>query len=215
MSKNNFSLSLIIPFVKYSCVFFIAQLLAVDNNKPSSVAIPDDRAWKTLAEDGLHDPTNPALKELQNPGEALSILSEDFKGVGNQVDWVRAMNKKLITPRSQIDKDAPLPTSNLDIILPDTGEMAMVRFPHKAHTDWLDCSNCHPRPFKAEYNSNPINMFAILAGGYCGQCHGAVAFPLTECRRCHSVSRKDFKGQPGPQPEPAKIYLPAKKQKVQ
>ena len=32
--------------------------------------------------------------------------------------------------------------------------------------------------------------FKILQGEYCGQCHGAVAFPLTQCLRCHSVSRR-------------------------
>jgi hypothetical protein len=31
-------------------------------------------------------------------------------------------------------------------------------------------------------------MQKILDGEQCGVCHGAVAFPLTECRRCHSVS---------------------------
>ena len=32
-------------------------------------------------------------------------------------------------------------------------------------------------------------MLLILAGEKCGLCHGAVAFPLTECLRCHSVQR--------------------------
>jgi ribosomal protein L40E len=32
-----------------------------------------------------------------------------------------------------------------------------------------------------------MSMFAILQGEFCGRCHGAVSFPLTECRRCHSV----------------------------
>jgi hypothetical protein len=26
-------------------------------------------------------------------------------------------------------------------------------------------------------------------GEHCGRCHGAVAFPLTECTRCHSVQQ--------------------------
>jgi hypothetical protein len=29
----------------------------------------------------------------------------------------------------------------------------------------------------------------ILSGEKCGLCHGAVSFPLTECKRCHSVDR--------------------------
>jgi hypothetical protein len=35
-------------------------------------------------------------------------------------------------------------------------------------------------------------MLAILEGEQCGQCHGAVAFPLTECTRCHAIPQKDF-----------------------
>jgi hypothetical protein len=34
-----------------------------------------------------------------------------------------------------------------------------------------------------------MNMLQILSGEKCGQCHGAVAFPLTECARCHRVPR--------------------------
>ena len=48
---------------------------------------------------------------------------------------------------------------------------------------------------------NPVNMFAVLQGEYCGRCHGAVAFPLTECLRCHSVARNKFKGKFGAQYE--------------
>jgi hypothetical protein len=32
-------------------------------------------------------------------------------------------------------------------------------------------------------------MLHILEGKQCGQCHGAVAFPLTECARCHNTAR--------------------------
>ena len=70
-----------------------------------------------------------------------------------------------------------------------TAGMPMVLFPHRAHTEWLDCENCHDKIFKAKQGANPVNMFAILQGEYCGQCHGAVSFPLTQCYRCHSVPR--------------------------
>jgi c(7)-type cytochrome triheme protein len=117
-------------------------------------------------------------------------------------------------PRSQLFDTTEVNVLDLDIIMDATGEMAMVRFPHKAHTEWLDCSNCHDHIFKKKAGGNPVNMFAILAGEYCGRCHGAVAFPLTECRRCHSVSRFSFRGKPGAQPAPGKDYPPVKQQKV-
>jgi c(7)-type cytochrome triheme protein len=77
--------------------------------------------------------------------------------------------------------------------------LPLVLFPHRPHTEWLDCNNCHDKIFVKKVDANPVNMFAILSGQYCGQCHGAVAFPLTECNRCHSVPRSTFTGKPGVQ----------------
>ena len=74
--------------------------------------------------------------------------------------------------------------------LPDTATLRMVLFPHDIHTAWLECSNCHPKIFAEKAGATPVNMLAILQGEYCGRCHGAVSFPLTECNRCHSVPWK-------------------------
>lgn len=142
-----------------------------------------------LVRDGVHDPANPAIKLLQEPGEALANMPKDV--VGNKVDWIRALREGLIEPRTNILPDTPIRVLNLDVILPRTAEAPMVLFPHRQHTEWLDCSNCHESLFKYKAGSTKgMNMFAILQGEYCGRCHGAVAFPLTECQRCHSVPRK-------------------------
>lgn len=142
-----------------------------------------------LNKDGVHDPAGPAIKLLQEPSEALSKLPPDV--VGNQVRWVKALEQGLITPRANILPDTTIKVLDLDVILPRTAEMPMVRFPHKQHTEWLDCSNCHEKLFKSKAGATTgLNMFQILQGEYCGLCHGAVAFPLTECKRCHSVERK-------------------------
>lgn len=142
-----------------------------------------------LNKDGVHDPAGPAIKLLQEPSEALSKLPPDV--VGNQVRWVKALEQGLITPRANILPDTTIKVLDLDVILPRTAEMPMVRFPHKQHTEWLDCSNCHEKLFKSKAGTTTgLNMFQILQGEYCGLCHGAVAFPLTECKRCHSVERK-------------------------
>ena len=180
----------------------------------TSGAPNDDRTWQKLSKDDKHALDNSALPLLQNPGDALKQLPADFSGIGNQVDWVRALNNGAIEPRSQIYADTTVNELNLDIIMDATGEMPMVRFPHKAHTDWLDCENCHDKIFKKKAGGNPVNMFAILAGEYCGRCHGAVAFPLTECRRCHSVSRKGFKGKIGAQHGTGRVFPPVKQLKI-
>ena len=142
-----------------------------------------------LAKDGVHDPANPAIKLLQEPREALRSLPADV--VGNNVRWVQALEQGLITLRNNILPDTAIQVLDQDVIMPRTGELPMVRFPHKQHTEWLDCSNCHEKLFKSKAGATTtMNMFQILQGEYCGVCHGAVAFPLTECKRCHSVVRK-------------------------
>jgi len=158
-------------------------------------------SWKALAEDGLHDPTSPAIGVLQEPATALSLLPPDT--TGNKVSWIRALREHYIEPRTNILPETKIEVLDMDIIMDKTGELPLVKFPHKPHTEWLDCNNCHDKIFIEKVDANPINMFAILSGEYCGQCHGAVAFPLTECNRCHSVARSTFTGKPGVQPKPA------------
>ncbi|MCB1849742.1 MAG: cytochrome c3 family protein [Gammaproteobacteria bacterium] len=142
--------------------------------------------WKTLATDGIHDEANPAVSLLQEPAEALSQFPRD--SAGNQVRWVTALEDGYIEPRTNVFPETRIEVLDLDIIMPKTGSAKYVRFPHKAHTEWLDCSNCHEAIFKTKAGATPITMLQILSGEYCGRCHGAVAFPLTECDRCHSAS---------------------------
>lgn len=143
--------------------------------------------WLPLANDGVHDPASPAIGVLQEPAEALAALPPD--SAGNQVRWVQALDQGHITPRTQILPGTQVNLRATDVLLKNTGEMPMVRFPHRQHTAWLDCSNCHDKLFERKAGVTKINMFLILQGEKCGLCHGAVAFPLTECERCHSVPR--------------------------
>jgi c(7)-type cytochrome triheme protein len=145
------------------------------------------REWAPLDKDGLHDPTSPAIKLLQQPAEALSKLPPDT--AGNLVRWVEALEQGAINPRTNIRPETKIKLREDDILLNLRGGMPIVRFPHRAHTLWLDCSNCHEHLFKSKTGANQISMLAILEGEQCGVCHGAVSFPLTECSRCHSVSR--------------------------
>lgn len=154
--------------------------------------------WKPLADDGLHDPEGPAIGVLQEPADALSLLPRD--GVGNKVSWVRALREQYIEPRTNIFPETRIEVIDLDIVMEKTGEMPLVWFPHRPHTEWLDCKNCHDKIFIKKVDANPVNMLDILNGEYCGVCHGAVAFPLTECNRCHSLVRSSFLGRPGAQP---------------
>ena len=151
-------------------------------------------AWGKLREDGVHDPRSPGIKDLQEPGAALSELARHVPDstVGNQVRWVSAIEKGVINPRAALWESTQIRVLDLDIYLDVGGSMPVVRFPHKAHTYWLDCSNCHEHVFASKAGASKIAMYQILEGQQCGICHGAVAFPLTECKRCHSVSQADF-----------------------
>lgn len=145
------------------------------------------QSWEPLVKDGIHDPRGPAIKQLQEPGAALSKLTPD--SAGNMVRWVQALEKGEINPRANLRPDTKINIYESDVLLNLKGGMPIVRFPHRQHTLWLDCVNCHDHLFKKEPGANKLSMLEILNGEQCGVCHGAVSFPLTECFRCHSVPR--------------------------
>lgn len=147
--------------------------------------------WLPLNNDGIHDSRSRAIKILQQPQEALQRLAPD--NTGNQVRWVQALDKGEIKPRERLSAKTKVEKLDLDVILDARGGMPAVRFPHRQHTEWLDCSNCHDAIFARAAGTSKISMFKILQGEQCGICHGAVAFPLTECGRCHSIARPGMK----------------------
>jgi c(7)-type cytochrome triheme protein len=85
--------------------------------------------------------------------------------------------------------DAQPVVMDLNIVREVKGSMPDVVYPHKEHTEWLDCSNCHPAIFIPQKGANQISMASILLGQKCGVCHGKVAFPVSECRKCHSKQK--------------------------
>jgi c(7)-type cytochrome triheme protein len=165
----------------------VALALALALVLTSALALATGARWLAIAADGVHDPHSPAIGMLQEPREALGALP--FDTAGNQVAWMRALDQGHIQPRTNIQPETVLKLRHTEVLLKNTGEMPMVRFPHRQHTAWLDCSNCHDHLFAAAAGATRINMMLILQGEKCGLCHGAVAFPLTECQRCHSVAR--------------------------
>ena len=136
-------------------------------------------------EDGIHDPDSPGTQLLQTPREAFAALPDSKSG--NYVQWNEAMDESLIEPRNSLTPVSTPPiVLDLNIVREVKGSMPDVVYPHKQHTQWLDCSNCHPAIFIPQKGANQISMASILMGEKCGVCHGKVAFPVSECRRCHS-----------------------------
>ena len=128
----------------------------------------------------------PALSErlpFQSPADALAGFPRDPRG---RVDWVAALRQDRIRPRNRKEGPGSPHVLDLDVLMKQTGAMPHVRFPHRPHTRWLTCSNCHPRPFKPKAGANAISMGKIMEGKACGKCHGKVAFDIYVCERCHS-----------------------------
>jgi c(7)-type cytochrome triheme protein len=139
-------------------------------------------------QDGIHDPANDGTLALQPPLSAFDKLPRSNSG--NRVNWVAALGEKKIQPRwDKADPKAEPVVMDLNIVREVKGSMPDVVYPHKQHTEWLDCSNCHPAIFIPQKGANQISMAAIMLGQKCGVCHGKVAFPVSECRLCHSKKK--------------------------
>lgn len=128
------------------------------------------------------------VKENRKFDDAVKGLPADH--FGNKVDWVKALNEKKIKAGPAPGGKDDLQPLDLDVIIPVTKFVPHppdVKFPHKPHTEQMDCTTCHTAIFKQQKGGNPeMNMMKIMAGQYCGVCHTRVAFPLDDCFRCHS-----------------------------
>ncbi len=136
--------------------------------------------------------------------DALRRLPKDAAG---GVDWVGALEEKAIEPRAGLEPEAKeQPVFPLDVELtPEAQPLFKVTFPHKPHTEWLACANCHPGIFQMQRGADPITMAKIYAGEYCGRCHGKVAFaPATGCPRCHLALAPPKVATPAPSLAPPK-----------
>ncbi|MHC4063573.1 MAG: cytochrome c3 family protein [Planctomycetota bacterium] len=105
-------------------------------------------------------------------------------------DWAKALVDGVIVPRTGVDPKAPdQPVFPVDVeLVPADNPAFKVVYPHAAHTAVLSCATCHPAIFQMKKGADPITMAKIMAGEYCGRCHGKVAFAVpTGCPRCHQV----------------------------
>ncbi|MBI1912213.1 MAG: hypothetical protein HYS21_09440 [Deltaproteobacteria bacterium] len=144
-----------------------------------------------------------------NIDDSLKDLPKDH--FGNKVDWVKAVREGKIKPAASPDGKGTLDALDMDVVIPVTKftpHPPDVLFPHKAHTEQMNCETCHTSIFKQQKGGNPeMNMIKIISGQYCGTCHVKVAFPLDDCFRCHS--------QPAPKIEEPKDEKAADKTKAE
>lgn len=160
---------------------------AANPNSFNRLMKPTPKVNPAPMQDGVHDTANPGTAMLQAPAPAFDTLNKSKHG--NHVDWVTSLDDGKISPRWDRIDDTMQPIEfDLNIVRVVKGSMPDVVYPHKSHTKWLDCSNCHPDIFIPQKGANQISMASIMLGEKCGVCHGKVAFPVTTstCTLCHS-----------------------------
>ena len=187
MSLNTLRIMLIHCIVIGIC--FVNNSQAADNpNKFNRIFKPPGKNIQSLKDDGIHDEENPGLPLLQEPKSAFKPLAKGISG--NAVDWVKSQQDGTISPiYNHLDENEKALPMDLHIQMQVKGTMPDVSFPHNTHTQLLECANCHTDIFIPKKGANPMSMAQIMLGQKCGVCHGSVAFPVTECRRCHSINK--------------------------
>ena len=171
--------SLFVAFYFYSQNGIKAQTM--ENPSESTLAPPPFE---------IFDDSGSPLDQTQTQEEEEHPLAFDYlpKTKMGYVDWVAAIKQGVIHPKDSLDPNAvTMKALDFDVIfkVPGSGIPDVV-YPHYPHTLWLDCRNCHPSIFLMRAGANPVTMAKILKGEFCGRCHGVVAFPISDCFRCHS-----------------------------
>lgn len=146
-----------------------------------------------------HDNPNCEKCHNGNRGYGKERFSEVSKlpktKFGNRINWVSALKKGMIAPLDHLELK-PSSEINFNKALSLRAEWSGIPpavFPHEAHVQWLDCSNCHPEIFNIKKKTTKhFSMNRILQGEFCGVCHLNVAFPINDCRRCHPGMGEDF-----------------------
>lgn len=115
-------------------------------------------------------------------------LPRDNKGA---VDWMRALDEKLVTPKPGIDPAAePASTTDSEIVFtPDGNPGKSATFRHATHTQWLSCKNCHSAIFKKRDENLQFTHDEMETGKYCGACHFKVVVVQSGCKGCHAAKK--------------------------
>jgi c(7)-type cytochrome triheme protein len=132
-------------------------------------------------------------KELRGDAEFLKFAKPLPKErFGNGLDWQQAEESGLINPADFVPgisiKRKSLAVQKDFALSPKLATMPNIIFSHKKHTVWNGCELCHPEIFVGvKKGESRYSMVSIFEGKSCGVCHNTVAFPLTDCQRCHAT----------------------------
>ncbi|NOS35301.1 MAG: hypothetical protein GQ522_01550 [Deltaproteobacteria bacterium] len=185
-------------FVGYSTTYIVpaeaakkSAIKKIDPNDPASIIYLDTKG--KLA--GKGDPDKPASLAVKagrgwHPrAMGDQRLPKDRYGL---IDWVKLVKGNMIAPKPSLDPNfEEMPPLTMDVLIEAKGDFVDdVVYPHWIHTYWLKWDVCHPKIFIPAKGQNNMTMEGIAEGKWCGRCHGKVAFPLTDCSRCHVKPKK-------------------------
>ncbi|MBK5276337.1 MAG: hypothetical protein JJE30_14990 [Desulfuromonadales bacterium] len=135
-----------------------------------------------------HEIEKSTLKEDQFFKFAQNLPKERF---GNGINWEKAESEGLIKPIDQLEgvsiNKAKLKIQPDFALKSKVEGMPEIIFSHKKHTVWNGCELCHPEIFMGiKRGATKYTMIELFEGKYCGVCHDKVAFPQSDCQRCHT-----------------------------
>lgn len=142
-----------------------------NSNNPVGEANKAGKAWHPLA-----------LQDAKLPKDRYGLI-----------DWAKIIKDKLVDPKDTFEGNSDdNPPVDMDIIIPSKSTFVDdIIFPHWIHTFWHKCDDCHPKIFAPARGENKMSMREVVQGKWCGKCHNKVAFPTSDCTRCHVKVKKE------------------------
>lgn len=110
---------------------------------------------------------------------------------GNGINWEKAEDAGLLNLADTLEgvtlKKAAMKVGGDFALKAKVEGMPEIIFSHAKHTVWSGCELCHPDIFVGiKKGATKYSMIELFDGKYCGVCHDKVAFPQTDCKRCHA-----------------------------
>ncbi len=134
-----------------------------------------------------------AKKEMKQAKKAFYKFKKKMPAAtyGNKIDWMQAEADGKIKPKDSLPgitavRSAAMVNTRDEPRVSKLPGLPDIIFSHSKHVVWNGCGMCHPDIYAIETGKTKMSMKEIIAGEFCGRCHGTVAFPLNDCLRCHS-----------------------------
>ena len=104
------------------------------------------------------------------------------------IDWLELKRAGIFKPIHSLNEQYKHEVRKNQIYFKSKSKVKDVLFDHEVHSNWVQCSSCHPEVF-TESLVNNVKMVSMSKGKFCGHCHGKVSFTFADCLRCHSQEK--------------------------